>query len=104
MFLGQVINVNVVIDVLSLPILLLTIIRMHDLDSLGPLNLFLLCWNFTFFGLNLFNDWVSEIQVLDLCQHKGGQVVRVLTVARAVLSIKPVAAADNAEYLDVLRQ
>ncbi len=97
-------DVHVIICILCLPILLLSIIRVHDLDSLWPLNLFLLNLRFTFFWLNLFCDRMAKIQVLDLCKHKGRQIVRVLTVARAVLRIKPVAATNNTKYLHVFRQ
>jgi hypothetical protein len=106
-FLRQMINIHVVVSVLRLPVLLLPVVRMHDFDALRSFNLFILGCNdllFTFFRWGLFDDWVAKVKVGDFCEHKGGEIVGVFTVAGAILSVKAVAAANNTENLDVLRE
>ena len=92
-------NVHVVVRVLRLPVLLLPILSVHYLDPLGSFNLLVL--PDLLFGF--FSHGVPEIKVRNFGQHKGWQVVRVLTVASAVLGIKTVGTADDTENFDVLR-
>ena len=91
-------NVHVVVRVLRLPVLLLPVLCVHYLDPLRSFNLLIL--PDLLFGF--FSHGVPEIKVGDFGQHKGGEVVGVLTVASAVFGVKTVGAANHTKYFDVL--
>lgn len=73
MLLRKMLNIHVVISILSLPVLLFSIICVHDLDTFRPFNLLFLTYLllFSLFGLYLLDNWVSKVQVRYFRQHKG---------------------------------
>jgi hypothetical protein len=97
-------NIHVIIGILSLPVLLFPVLSMHNFDAFRSFHLlfrgYLLL--FALFGRGLLHDRVAKVEVRDFSQHKGGQIVGVLTVTSAILRIKAVAATNHTEYLHVL--